>query len=110
LIVGSRFVEIAHWSDLWSLAKRLLMTYRPEEIAFSFDYDGTLNARALTPSSKTKTMEHRNVEFGVTNTQARDFLEFLNTERVPWFVNTAAENPSRPGQRSSPGVFDGPTR
>jgi hypothetical protein len=92
------FVSVEHWADLWCLAKRLQLSYAPDEILFSFDYDGTLNARALTAHTKGKTQKEKLAEYHDTNKQARDFLAYLNEAGIPWFVNTAAENPSRPSE------------
>ena len=99
-VKGKAVLVVAHdWSDVWCLTKRLLLTYKNTEVLFSFDYDATLNGRALTPAPKgvrsAEQLAAKLAEFYETNGQARDFVEFLDAQSIPWIVNTAAGDPER---------------
>ena len=92
----TRLVHLEDWHDVWCLTKKLLKNAQPNEILFSVDYDGTLDARGTSPLTLDKTLAQMTSEAYQTNLLAREFLKFLDDMKIPWFVNTAARLPSRP--------------
>ena len=92
----TRLVHLEDWHDVWCLTKKLLKNAQPNEILFSVDYDGTLDARGTSPLTLDKTLAQMTAEAYQTNLLAREFLKFLDDMKIPWFVNTAARLPSRP--------------
>jgi hypothetical protein len=86
------------FNDLKFRVSCLLQTghFTPNEILVSFDFDGTLGARRSQKSQFREKLDRLSIED--THDQEKlsvDMMHDLNTRGIPYFVNTAAENPCR---------------
>jgi hypothetical protein len=92
-----QWTTITDFDDLKNRIHCLLRKYTdPLSLLISFDFDGTLGARrSMLSSGKTKDHKLSKQDTFDQEIQSVDVLNFLNTKGVPFFVNTAANNPCR---------------
>jgi hypothetical protein len=92
-----QWTTIAGFDDLKNRIQCLLRQYKdPLSLLVSFDFDGTLaSRRSLLSSGEPKNNKLSKQDTFDQEILSVDVLNFLNMKGVPFFVNTAAENPCR---------------
>lgn len=98
---SSTWAGKASWSTTHNFENVKLMVEKlkadgkkPEEMFFSFDFDGVLGGRRTILKPKDQFERMRDVQAQEEKSAA--ILTYLNKEKIPFIVNTAASNPCRP--------------